>query len=628
MQYRIGFISEHASPLAALGGIDAGGQNVYVGELAEQLAALGYVVDIFTRMDNAKLPAIVQWMPGVRVIHVKAGPAAFLPKEQLLDCMPAFRDEMEHFIAKHHLRYALMHANFFMSALVACELKARLHIPFVVTFHALGHVRRLHQGEADQFPASRLTIEEEIVRQADQIIAECPQDREDLIQHYHALPERITMIPCGFDPAEFFPVDKQLARMLIDLDPEEPMILQLGRMVPRKGVDNVIRAMGLLKNKVKALRLVIVGGAADDPEKDDNPEVARLKKIATEMGIEARITFAGRRSRERLKYFYSAADIFITTPWYEPFGITPLEAMACGTPVIGANVGGIKFSVADDKTGFLVPPKDPEALAEKIETLISNPSLCEKMGRQAVLRVNSLFTWACVARKMSSVYQHILLSKSKLAEHTNSLQLIDEAFVTAAQTTKRTGQALRVQILTAGNCMAACLRKGNKIMICGNGSSAVQSQQFASGLIGRSGMGSRALAVMALLADTAAVTACANNMAYEEIYARQVEAYGQAGDLLICLSTSGNSRNILNAMAAARKRGIYCIGLLGRDGGEAIHYTDMDITVPALCEQRIRELHLTIIHTLTAIVENELGMSKAGHSIAKLHPVKGINIAV
>lgn len=613
MQYRIAFISEHASPLATLGGVDAGGQNVYVGQLARQLAALGYEVDVYTRMDNERLPKVVQWMPGVRVVHVKAGPACFVAKERLLDHMPEFRDDMLQFIRAGHLQYALIHANFFMSAWVAQELRSVLHIPYVVTFHALGHVRRIHQGEADQFPASRLQIEEDVARMADHIIAECPQDQDDLCKYYHAPPSRISMIPCGFDPLEFYPVDQQLARMLTGIAPEAMVILQLGRMVPRKGVDNVIQALGLLKDTHRQLQLVVVGGASANPGED--PEVQRLQQLAAGLGVELQVIFAGQQPREKLKYYYSAADAFITTPWYEPFGITPLEAMACGTPVIGANVGGIKFSVADGETGYLVRPKDPQALAARIADLLGDKVIQREMGANAIRRVHALFTWAGVARKMSAVYEKVILARSREAVHTDHLQLIDDAFNGAARMMRKAGLSLRVQLLAAGRCMVETLRRGNKILICGADGSVAASQHFAAQLTGRfQASARRSFPAMSLR--------FAPGAAYEEVFSRQVEAYGQPGDLLVCLTPDGNDSSIVQAMATARRQAMHCIALLGSDGGQVLHYADIDIVAPPGPLHRIQELHMNIVHTLTDIVENELCDAR------QEQPLDDLNVAV
>jgi glycosyltransferase involved in cell wall biosynthesis len=312
------------------------------------------------------------------------------------------------FIADQGLEYQLIHANFFMSGWVAAEIKRALNIPFTVTFHALGYIRRLHQGNNDKFPEERVAIEQQVAAAADSVIAECPQDREDLIMHYQVPPEKITMIPCGFSQEEFYPIKKKEARQKLQMDPDEPMLLQLGRMVPRKGVDNVVKALGQLKRGGKNVRLVIVGGESDQPDPQQCPETNRLFRIAQENGIAGQVHFAGRKQREMLKYYYAAADLFITTPWYEPFGITPLEAMACGTPVIGANVGGIKYSVLDGETGALVSPDNPAELADKVNELIFDAGKLEQFGLNAIDRVNNYFTWAQVTRKMSRLYQRIV----------------------------------------------------------------------------------------------------------------------------------------------------------------------------------------------------------------------------
>jgi D-inositol-3-phosphate glycosyltransferase len=408
---KIALISEHASPLADLGGIDTGGQNVYVAQLAKYLVKQNNTVDIYTRCDDASQIQVVNWLPGIRVIHVKAGPMKVIPKERLLPYMDEFKEQMLNYIHARQIHYDMVHANFFMSGLVAMQVKQELNIPFVITFHALGHVRRIHQGNNDRFPIERLKIEEEIVKQADHIIAECPQDREDLISYYKAPEEKITIIPCGFSEQEFHPVSKKHARELLNIPQNEHVILQLGRMVPRKGVDNVVKALGKLKGMGKKAKLIIVGGESENALKSC-PEVSRLQNIAHENGIVDEVHFAGRKSRDQLKYYYAAADVFVSTPWYEPFGITPLEAMACGTPVIGSNVGGIKYSVVDGETGALVPPDDPHTLASKIEELISDSNKLKEMSVNAIRRVNQYFTWAHVAEMVNNLYHKVLISRS------------------------------------------------------------------------------------------------------------------------------------------------------------------------------------------------------------------------
>lgn len=421
MRKQIAFISEHASPLAVLGGVDSGGQNVYVAETAKQLSAMGFDIDVFTRWENPSLPKIVKWLPGIRVIHLKAGDVAVLPKEQLLDHMPEFREEMIDFIIKENKNYELIHAHFFMSALVAADIKKILNIPFVVTFHALGMIRKLFQGSKDSFPPERIDIEKRVVREADYIIAECPQDKIDLVKHYGATLDKITIIPCGFSNSEFHPIGKMAARKALGFAPSEKVLLQLGRMVPRKGIDNVIRALACLRKNGSDCKLVIVGGECNAESLDDDKEICRLKALARELEVFDYVLFTGRKSREELKYYYSAADVFITTPWYEPFGITPLEAMACGTPVIGANVGGIKYSVADGETGFLVPPKDPATLAEKVALILQDEQLALRMRKNALVRVNKLFTWKNVCVQLSNLYTRLSTFKSEYHETKSSV---------------------------------------------------------------------------------------------------------------------------------------------------------------------------------------------------------------
>lgn len=406
---KIAFISEHASPLAALGGVDSGGQNVYVAQVASHLAARGHQIDIFTRWDDPALPEVIACQDGIRVVHVEAGQKAPLPKEDLLPFMEAFGERMVKFMRQEGERYRLIHAHFFMSALVASKLRKALGIPYVVTFHALGKVRIQHQGRADRFPRERFAIEAQTMREAARIIAECPQDRLDMRDHYDADDAHMTIIPCGFSPDEFYPMDRDEACRVLGLNAGRRYLLQLGRMVPRKGVETVICGFARFLRTAGCddMDLIIVGGESKDPDPQRTPEIGRLMGIVREEGVAERVIFTGQRDRDVLKYYYNAAEIFASTPWYEPFGITPLESMACGTPVIGARVGGIQYTVAHNQTGLLIPPKDPLAFATALTRLMNNPDLRERMGRQAIERVNRHFTWAIVADQLERVYREV-----------------------------------------------------------------------------------------------------------------------------------------------------------------------------------------------------------------------------
>jgi D-inositol-3-phosphate glycosyltransferase len=405
---KIALISEHASPLALVGSTDSGGQNVYVAQLAKHLSRLGYLVDIFTRRDSYRQEQVIEWIPNVRVIHVPAGPAHFIPKEAMLPYMDQFSRFVVRFARRQKIPYSLMHANFFMSGMAAQQVKQALGIPFVMTFHALGRVRRLNQKTADAFPDIRFAIEENLMRDADRIVAECPQDRRDMENLYGASPDRIDVVPCGFDPDEFWPVSID-ARAQLGLDRDEFVVLQLGRMVPRKGVDNVIRATALLRHQFQLpARLLVVGGNTEAPDPVATPEIGRLMKLTEELGVTDAVSFTGQRQRGQLRYYYSAANVFVTTPWYEPFGITPVEAMACGTPVVGTAVGGIKTTVVDGETGYLVPPNDPDALAERLAWLHHHPQLAQRMGWAGMRRAYQHYTWRSVAEHVANVYESVL----------------------------------------------------------------------------------------------------------------------------------------------------------------------------------------------------------------------------
>jgi len=409
----IAIVSEHASPLAQPGSIDSGGQNVYVAQTARQLAAAGCQVDVYTRRDSPGQPEAVAWLPGVRVIHVPAGPARYLRKEDMLPYMDAFGEYLSRRIAGMARPYDVIHANFFMSALASLPA-ARCHgIPLVVTFHALGRVRRQHQGEDDGFADARFDIEDLVVRHADMIVAECPQDRQDLLDLYGADPRRIAVVPCGFDADEMQPLDGAAAREELGWHEPAFRILQLGRMVPRKGVDNVIRALARLRRHhgIDA-RLCVVGGNTVEPAEQHTPELGRLRRIARDEGVLAHVEFTGRRDRMQLRRYYCASDVFVTTPWYEPFGITPVEAMACGRPVVGADTGGIRSTVVHGQTGFLVPPRDPAVLAGRLAALARDPALCRRMGEAGQRRARRLYTWEKVGQALLGVYLRVSRDES------------------------------------------------------------------------------------------------------------------------------------------------------------------------------------------------------------------------
>ncbi len=610
MRRRVALISEHASPLAVLGGVDSGGQNVYVGQLASHLALLGYEVDVFTRRDSSHLPRVVSWCDGVRIIHVPAGPATSVRKEELL----GFMEEFTAFVLRACRRtpYDLLHANFFMSGLVAADIKAALGTPFVVTFHALGRVRRLYQSEADGFPEQRLAIEDRIITEADRIIAECPQDEEDLIRLYDADPEKITIVPCGFDPCEFWPVEKTAARAALGLDPHEQLILQLGRMVPRKGVETAILGLGRLREQhgIHA-RLLVVGGDSDDPDPLITPEIGRLRRIASGAGLAHEVEFVGRRGRDQLRYYYSAADVFVTTPWYEPFGITPVEAMACGTPVVGSNVGGIKFTVRDGENGYLVPPNDPGALAERIAHLYQNPKLLSVLSRQAIRRANDLFTWQRVTGAVADLYEEVLsTSQPERCDEAGDIAVIDSAFDGLMDTLQESRRRLRPALLKAADLIAACMARDGKALVCGLGSDAFSAQHFVTELIGRSHvLGRNGLPALALSSDSAAIGLWSESPGCDDVFARQIEVLGRPGDILVALGSLGDRcRRLAPVFETAGEMGLGRVAVTGGGADALGRLADVMISVPSSDPPQTRQVQMMIIHLLCKLIgERNLG---------------------
>lgn len=406
---RIAFLSEHASPVALLGSTDAGGQNVYVDELSRNLATVGYAVDVFTRRESVDAPEIVEWVPGVRVINLSAGPPHVLPKDDLWPLMPVFRDALLDFMARNGVRYDLIHGNFWMSGWVAADLRQRLNVPAVQIFHAMGMTKRRHQGAADTSPGDRIEAERAVVQGVDRLIAQCPSEQAELVDDYQAEPEKVVIVPSAVNVERFKPVPLAEARRYVGLDERDLVIAYVGRMLPRKDVRNLVRAVGLLVQRVDLpIKLLLVGGETAEPDPVTTPEIGVLQTIAAELGISERLHFTGQRQPDTLRYYYSAGDVVVTTPWYEPYGLTPLEGMACGRPVIGSAVGGITFTIADGETGFLVPPRDPEALAERLRQLLVNPDLRNKMGHAARRRVEQEFTWPTVAERTAALYETLL----------------------------------------------------------------------------------------------------------------------------------------------------------------------------------------------------------------------------
>ncbi|MGW7200594.1 glycosyltransferase [Streptomyces chryseus] len=392
----IALVSEHASPLAALGGVDAGGQNVHVARLAGALADRGHDVTVYTRRDARDLPERVPLRAGVEVHHVPAGPPEQIPKDELLPHMLAFG---RYLAREWQIRPPdLVHSHFWMSGLAALHATRELRLPLVHTFHALGTVKRRHQRRADTSPPARIACEREVGTGCDRIVATCHDEVTELGRM--GIPaDKVSVVPCGVDTAEFSPYGP-----VADRDGTyRHRLIQLGRLVPRKGAAVSIAALGALPDT----ELLIVGGPSAD-RLDDDPEVRRLRDLAHQAGVAGRVRFTGGVPGDEVAPLLRTADVVLCPGDYEPFGIVPLEAMACGKPVVASGVGGQLDTVADPATGRLVPPGDPEALARAAGALLADPALREACGEAGRRRVLSRYGWPRVAASTESVYGEVL----------------------------------------------------------------------------------------------------------------------------------------------------------------------------------------------------------------------------
>ncbi len=400
---KISMVSEHASPLAALGGVDAGGQNVHVAALSESLARRGHQVTVYTRRDSAELPERVRVLPELEVVHVDAGPAQHLPKDELLPFMGELADGISRDWGSRPPD--VVHGHFWMSGLAALDAARRgsvgVHVPVVQTFHALGPVKRRHQGAQDTSPLERRWLEPSVARSVDRIIATCSDEVFEL-KAMGIDTARISIAPCG--------VDIQLFAGDGTVEPRHSAhrILSVGRLVPRKGVDLAIRALPLLRNAgFNDVELLIVGGGHAAARGDD-AEARRLSAVATELGVRDQVTFRGQVPRGAMPGIFRSADAVVCTPWYEPFGIVPLEAMACGIPVVAAAVGGLQDTVVHQGTGLHVPPKDPAALAAALASLLGDARLRRELGRAGQERVRVRYSWERVAAETERAYLQTL----------------------------------------------------------------------------------------------------------------------------------------------------------------------------------------------------------------------------
>ena len=399
---RVAVLSLHTCPLAALGGKETGGMNVYVREVSRELGRMGVHVDVFTRSQNPRIPGVVPLGTNCRVIHLPAGPQAPMPREDVYRHVQEFVANLHAFSTSQGLAYDLLHAHYWLSGVAGLVLKTRFRVPLIQMFHTLGSLKnRVARSPSELEPDLRIVEERRIVREADRIVAANAVERAHLVWYYGTENERIAVIPCGVDTELFRPLDSAEAKAQLSLGPER-LLLYVGRLTPIKGLETLLEAMRRLRREVRYrdLRLLVAGGDADEPE---NGHAAFLMDRVAALGLEGEVSFLGAQPQERLRLYYAAARMTIMPSYYESFGMVALEAMACGSPVIASRVGGLTTTVINGVTGYLVPEGDAHALAERIALLLEDDGLCWRLGWEAS-RVATRYRWPCVAEAICQLY--------------------------------------------------------------------------------------------------------------------------------------------------------------------------------------------------------------------------------
>jgi len=403
-------LSVHTCPLAALGGKETGGMNVYVRELARELSRIGAAVDVFTRSQNAAIPRVVRLADRARVIHLPAGPQAPMARERVHAHLDEFVDGVETWRAADGIEYDLLHGNYWLSGVVGLVLRARWAVPLVQMFHTLGALKNGTGIAAEREPALRLSEERRIVATADRLVAANAIERNGLVTAYGADPARVAVIPCGVDTDVFMPGDALAARDALGLPPG-PLLLYVGRIAPIKGLETLLDALGCLRGAGTPARLAVVGGEMDEPVDGHQADVRRR---AAALGLGDAVTFVGAQPQRRLRDWYVAADVTVLPSYYESFGMVALEAMACGSAVVASRVGGLQTTVRDGVTGLLVPEGDPCALAETITRVLGDGALRWRLGREGQ-RWAAQHRWPCVGEAIRREYASLAVNVEDLA---------------------------------------------------------------------------------------------------------------------------------------------------------------------------------------------------------------------
>ncbi len=405
---RIAMLSYHTCPLATLGGKDTGGMNVYVRDLTQELGRMGIHVDVFTRSQDEHVPHVLHDLGyGNRVVHIQAGPEHPAGKQEIAQYIPDFVEGIKQFAIEKGIQYDVIHSHYWMSGLAAEQLKdAWGGTPIVHMFHTLGAMKnRVARSDDERAGEDRLNGERQVLRSADRVIVATLAELTQLRFLYKTDGRKLITIPPGVDTSHFYPIPADEAKEFIGLKPEDRMILFVGRIEPLKGIDTLINAMCCLKVD-GPVHLAIIGGEPNAVPNDMTAEMTRLQKLCDDLAMGQTVVFLGKRGQDTLPYYYSAAEALVMPSLYESFGMVALEAMACGTPVIASEVGGLGYLVQNGMTGYTIPDSDPSALCEKLSELLSDTHQREMMGLHAATYARD-YAWEKIAAQVVTVYKDL-----------------------------------------------------------------------------------------------------------------------------------------------------------------------------------------------------------------------------
>ena len=398
-QLRIAMVSAHSCPIGHLGAKDTGGMSVYIRELAHEMGKQGHLVDVYTRAHDPRDGKIYELGQNARLIHLEAGEVEDIHKLIVYSYLPDFACNLENFRKHNDLQYDLIFSHYWLSGLVGEYLQQRWNVPHITMFHTLGAVKNT-LGVGEDEPELRIEMERSLAQNCYHIIAPTEKEKEELIRHYGALPERIGVVPCGVNLEQFNLVNKENARQYLGLG-NDKIILFVGRIDPLKGIDKLIQAIPYLRN-IQGLKLMVIGGGEQNQH-----EIEQLQKLARSLNIQDSVVFLGLIKHEQLPYFYSAADVCVVPSYYESFGLVALESLACGTPVVATDVGNLKSVIRQGETGYVVTDNAPNHLADKIALLLSRP-ITDTESALLIRASVSGYSWSNIAEAIIKECQRAL----------------------------------------------------------------------------------------------------------------------------------------------------------------------------------------------------------------------------